>query len=84
MCIRDRRQREGVWDIFVEQIKLYHSLKVHDNCIFIYGDMGLKMKTLTDQEKKVVPNSDGECFSLILSFQSFFVPNSDGLATFCS
>ena len=70
----DKKWRGGAWDIFVERIKLYHSLKVHDNCIFIYGDMGLKMKTPTDHEKKVVPNSVD---------QLFFVPNSGAPANLC-
>ena len=63
-------------------MKLYHNRKVHDNCAFTYRDMGLKMKIPRDHEKQAVPNSDGNCFPLLFSFQSFFVTNSDGSATF--
>ena len=68
------RWRGGVWDIFVERIKLYHSLKVQDKYIYISQNADLEMKTLEGSGKKAVPNSDG---------QLFFFPNSDGPAKFC-
>ena len=66
--------RGDAWDIFVERIKLYHSLKVQDTWIFLYQDMDLKMRTPKGHGKNVVPNS---------AAQLYFVPNSDGSANFC-
>ena len=51
------RWREGIWDIFVEQIKLYHNLKIQDSWL-IYQDIDFEMTTPKDIGKIVVPNSD--------------------------
>ena len=77
------RSRGGVSDIFVERIKLYHNPKVQDNCIFFYEDADFERKIPQGSGKKVVPNSVAQLFlSLIMTFQSFFVPNYDGNCIF--
>ena len=74
-----KRWRGGVWDIFVEWIKLYHNLKVRNNCMFIYQDTDLEMKTPEGNGKKLSLILTTSYFlSLILTIQPIFVPNSDG------
>jgi hypothetical protein len=67
-CHIFRERWRSVSDIFVERIKLYHNLMVHEKCIFIYQDAELEKKT---------PKSVGKKLSIIMTPTHFYVPNYD-------
>ena len=78
-----QKLRKGLSDSFVEWIKLYHNLKVHEVCIFIYQDAELEKKTPKSDGKKVVPNYDAQLiFVPNYDDKPNFVPNYDGCC-FC-
>jgi hypothetical protein len=64
---------------FVERMKLYHNLKVHEKCVVIYQDANLEKKTPEGNEKTLSLILSASYFlSIILTVQLISVPHYDG------